>query len=107
MKLTQSDSEKVRSWIAQRCGHMRCFCCGSGRWTLAELTSIQVGFDVHTTRFHYHEGLPVVSVVCENCGHVVHFSTNVMGFQPDAPAIEEVPAATPEASSMVKSSLGG
>lgn len=90
MKFSQADMDKARNWLAQKCGQMRCFCCGSGRWTLAEFASINIGFDVHSTRFHYHEGIPVIAVVCENCGHVVQFAAGVMGFKPDAPPVEEV-----------------
>ncbi len=70
---------------------MRCFCCGQARWQLLDGASIQIGFDTHTTRFHYHEGVPVVSLACENCGHVINFAAVLMGLKPDQPPQEAVP----------------
>lgn len=85
MRLNEADKQRVQLWITSKCGQMRCVCCGTARWTLFDASSLTIGFDVHTTRFHYHEGIPLISVGCENCGHVVFFSANVLGFKPDEP----------------------
>lgn len=93
MRLTDTDKQSVQSWISSKCGKMRCVCCGNARWTLFDASSLAIGFGVHTTRFHYHEGIPLISTACEHCGHVVFFSANMLGFKPDVPPQEEPPKA--------------
>ena len=90
MKLTEADKSKITDWLSKKCGQMRCFCCGTGQWTLVDAATIGVGFDTHTTRFHYHDGVPVVSVACANCGHLVFFSAMMLGLTPDPVASENV-----------------
>ena len=85
MQLTDTDRKKITEWLSEKCGQMRCFCCGNGQWTLAPQSTVLIGFDIHTTRFHYSQGVPIVSVVCSSCGHIVSFSTAMMGFKPDEP----------------------
>jgi hypothetical protein len=85
MLLTDDDKKKVLEWITTKCGAMRCVCCGHGKWELLPPASVVIGVDLHSTRFHYHEGIPVVTIVCTTCGHLVHFSAGVLGFRPDAP----------------------
>lgn len=88
MKLTQTDKEIAAKWIREKCGQMRCVCCGHGKWELIEFSTLAIGFDVRTTRFHYHDGLPMVTVACTNCAHLVNFSPGMMGIKPDAPTSE-------------------
>ncbi|MGI9043938.1 MAG: hypothetical protein ACR2GK_07400 [Gemmatimonadaceae bacterium] len=85
MQLNDADKEKVLQWVQEKCGAMRCICCGTGNWELVQNGAIILGFDVRTTRFHYHEGIPIISIVCTNCGHVVSFAAGVMGFKPEPP----------------------
>lgn len=82
MKLTPENQKIIFDWIGDKCGQMRCTCCGHGAWTIADLSTLQIGFDLDTTRFHYHQGLPVVSIFCNNCGHIIQFSPGVMGIKP-------------------------
>lgn len=91
MKLSDQHRKVVTDWLSERCGQMRCFCCGNGKWQVVDLSGIQVGFDLKTTRFHYHEGLPLVYVACEHCAHIVSFAPAIMGIRADQP-----PAAHPE-----------
>ena len=93
MKLNESDKASVAKWLGDKCGQMRCFCCGNARWQLLENTAIQIGFDTRTTRFHYHEGVPVVMVACENCGHILNFAAALLGLKPEQPPVD--PAAAP------------
>jgi hypothetical protein len=52
--LKPDDKEAITKWLGERCGQMRCFCCGHSRWQLLDESSIQIGFDTHTSRFHSH-----------------------------------------------------
>ena len=51
---------------------------------------VQIGFDLETTRFHYHEGMPTVSIVCETCGHIEFFAPGVIGIKPKPTKEEKV-----------------
>ena len=85
MKLSDADLQKVTDWIKTKCGEMHCVCCGSGSWAITGISTLPIGFDIHTSRFHYHEGLPQIAIACTHCAHLVYFSTAMMGFKPDEP----------------------
>jgi hypothetical protein len=89
MPLTEDDKTKVLDWISTKCGQMRCTCCGTGNWVFNDLPAILLGIDLHTTRFLYHQGFPAVSLLCMNCGHIVFFSSALMGFRPNSPELAE------------------
>ncbi len=90
MDLTDADKQKIADWLNAKCGQMRCFCCGASRWQLAPFSTVPIGFDVHSTRFHYHRGIAQVALICTNCAHMLWFSTDVMGFKPDEPKAHQV-----------------
>lgn len=60
---------------------------GNAQWELLDFSSIQIGFDTQTTRFHYHEGLPLVTIVCKTCGHLVNFAAAAVGLKPADPPV--------------------
>jgi|GEM_PF-1388656 len=91
MQLTEADKQKIADWINDKCGLLRCICCGMSQWTLLDGATIQIGFNLHTTRFHYHEGIPMVSIACTRCGYMLFFNAGVIGFTPDPPPLAEVP----------------
>lgn len=86
MKLNSADQTKVKDWIQAKCGNLRCVCCGHGQWQILDISTLSIGFDTHTTRFHYHDGLPQVTLACGNCAHLVAFSPALMGLKPDEPS---------------------
>jgi hypothetical protein len=90
MQLTEQDKKRILEWINAKCGGMRCTCCGVGNWALNDHATILLGIDIHSTRFFYHAGLPAVSFICVNCGHITFFSSGVIGFKPDQPAVAPV-----------------
>ena len=92
MQLSVQDQNRFREWIQNKPGLMRCTCCGLGNWEIG-LGGIVLGIDLRSTRFFYHQGLPVVSLICKNCGQVLFFSAAVMGFKPDEP--ETIPVSEP------------
>lgn len=59
------------------------------------ISSQNVGYDLHATRFHYHEGVPQITLACNNCGHMLFFSPAVIGIQPDVPERVEIPSEKP------------
>lgn len=89
MQLTKEDQERINSWIRDKCGSIRCFCCGTttNHLTIIPFSTVSVGYNIHTTRFHYHEGIPQIGLACTNCGHIMYFNSAIMGFTPDEPAI--------------------
>ena len=88
MKLTEEDKQRIVSWISDKCGPLKCTCCGGGnktQWSIAEASNVLLGFDLHSTRFHYHEGTTMVNLICSNCGYMLAFNPGIMGFKPDVP----------------------
>jgi hypothetical protein len=97
MQLSEADRQKILDWITQKCGKMRCTCCGNGQWTIIGAATLPIGFDLHTTRFFYSEGIPQISIACNNCGHMLFFNSGIIGFRPDEPAQAEIPPANTSA----------
>jgi len=95
MELTQADQKQIADWLGAKCGAMRCKCCGYMGWQIVPLAMLPIVVDLHSTRFFYSAGQPLVGVTCTNCGHVLFFNPAVIGIKPDVPATAEVPGATP------------
>lgn len=91
MKISQDDKKRFEDWINTKCGIIRCTCCGMRNWTLMDTSTLAIGFDLHTTRFHYAQGIAQITIACTNCGHMLFFSPLIMGFAPDQPIPTEVP----------------
>ena len=99
MPFTQDDLEKIKAWIGDHCGAIRCFMCGAGQWDIqADNAVLPVFYDTSSGRIHYMGGVPLVALVCRKCGHTVFFSTQSMGFIPQPPpeAAEAAEAAAEE-----------
>jgi len=86
MKLNENDQKEIIEWINKKCGQMRCTCCGLGNWSVLDMSTLSLGYDLHSTRFHYHDGIPKITLMCTNCGHMLSFNPNIIGFKPDLPA---------------------
>lgn len=90
MTLSEDDKKKISDWISEKCGQMRCTCCGYGKWQLLDSATLPIGFDVRSTRFYYHQGIPQITVACTNCGHMLFFNPAIMGIRPEAPEEKEI-----------------
>jgi hypothetical protein len=88
VQLSESDQQKIGEWLNERCGSLRCFCCGMTSWVTGG-AYLNVGYDPATAKVNYHEGIPHVSIVCANCGYIMSFSTAVMGLTPITEAQNE------------------
>jgi predicted nucleic-acid-binding Zn-ribbon protein len=84
MKLSQDDQNLVKEWLQEKC-NLRCFCCGYRNFTFEGVATLSIGVDVSTTRIFYSQGLPQVSISCDNCGYIMFFNPNVMGIKPKQP----------------------
>jgi hypothetical protein len=96
MELSQIDQKKIADWLGQKCGQMRCTCCGFSNWQILPMATLPIGIDLRSTRFFYAQGNPQVSVVCTNCGHLLSFSPFLMGIRPDEPKPAPLAAETPK-----------
>jgi len=85
MNIGEAHQKQIIDWIQSKCGAMRCICCGTHQWAILETASLPIGYDLKTTRFFYHQGIPQVALACQNCAHVVYFSANMMGLKADDP----------------------
>ena len=93
MQLTETDRKQIEDWIKEKCGQMRCTCCGYANFTIINVATLPIAFNLHSTRFFYAQGIPQVAIACTNCGHMLFFNTGIMGFQPDEPPPVDVPPA--------------
>jgi hypothetical protein len=98
MKVSKENRDMILDWLKAKCGNLRCMCCGNGKWNLSDISMIHIGFDLDSTRFHYHEGMPAVAIVCDTCGHIEFFASGVLGIKPKAPEIEETKILEPDKS---------
>ena len=71
---------------------MRCICCGQSQWTLIDVATLPIGIDLHTTRFFYSQGIPQISIACNNCGHMLFFNSGILGFNPEDPPPAQIPS---------------
>jgi hypothetical protein len=86
MELTEEDKQRIIHWLNDKCGTMRCTCCGMPNWEVVPIAALPIGVNIHTLRFFYSQGIPYVSIACTNCGNTLFFNTGIIGFRPDAPA---------------------
>lgn len=91
MILSQSDKQIIVDWLQNKCGVMRCTCCGHNVLQLIDIATLPIGFDIRTTRFFYAQGCPQVTVMCQNCGHLIFFNPAIMGLKPIEPQPETTP----------------
>lgn len=88
MTINAEDRDRIVKWLEQKCGQMRCTCCGHARWELLELATLPIGIDLRSTRFYYSQGILQVTIACTNCGHMLFFNPAIMGIKPDEPPVE-------------------
>lgn len=81
MSLTEPEQAQVKNWLEKKCGNLRCACCGNGQWAVTNLVTMPTGFSTSTAQFLPNEGVPQISIVCQNCGHMLFFSTEIMGLK--------------------------
>lgn len=91
MPLTQTDQEKVSRWLEEKCGNLRCSCCGFGRWSILDIATMPIGFNLYSTQFLYNQGVPQVTIFCTHCGHMLFFNPDVIGLLPKGPAQDSGP----------------
>ena len=82
MVINEENKKQIINWLNQKCGVIRCFCCGHQRaWNL-EGATVTIGVDLETFRIHYANGIPQISICCPNCGYIMNFNPLVMGITP-------------------------
>jgi predicted nucleic-acid-binding Zn-ribbon protein len=72
MPLTREQAYKLQQWLNSRGVNLDCPMCGSAQWETGEIVS---GTSIDDTR----NALPMVQVVCVNCGYVMLFAALPIG----------------------------
>ncbi len=72
MPLTREQAYKLQQWLNSRGVNLNCPMCGSAQWETGEIVS---GTSIDDTR----NAVPMVQVVCVNCGHVMLFAALPIG----------------------------
>ena len=89
------DREKATAWLEEKWkGRKECPICGSNSWALPDVVSEVRPFMPRA--WGLTAGLmPLVLVVCDNCGHTLAFNALVMGLvehpEPEVEEAEEQP----------------
>jgi hypothetical protein len=75
----ESHKAKVDAWLNEKCPTLRCSACGKDSFGLPPLGIIP---EVTGMPMWLGGGMPVMSLVCVECGHIELFSAMVMGLFP-------------------------
>ncbi|MFA6408768.1 MAG: hypothetical protein WCW01_01120 [Gammaproteobacteria bacterium] len=82
MPISNETKETIINWLNQKCGVIRCFCCGHQKaWNL-EGAAMTINLDLDSFRIHYADGIPQITICCPNCGYIMNFNPLVMGIKP-------------------------
>ena len=76
MPLTREQAYKLQQWLNSRGVNLDCPMCGSAQWETGEIVS---GTSIEDTR----NAVPMVQVVCVNCGYVMLFAALPIGLGVD------------------------
>jgi predicted nucleic-acid-binding Zn-ribbon protein len=69
----------VAKWLESHAPRMSCSCCGLKNFTVDESVAMTSSLADTKGRINYLAGVPLVSLVCSNCGHVAFFSAKMLG----------------------------
>lgn len=83
MDFTEAEKAKIQAWVGERAPGLRCFCCGSQKWTLLPGAALPVRYNTTSGRIHYMDGFPLVGLMCDHCAHVEWFGPGPMGVKPE------------------------
>ncbi len=72
MPLTREQAYKLQQWLNSRGVNLDCPMCGSAQWETGEIVS---GTSIDDKRV----AVPMVQVVCVNCGYVMLFAALPIG----------------------------
>ncbi len=72
MPLTNEQAHKLQQWLNSRGVNLNCPMCGSAQWETGEIISGRSVIDPGNS-------VPMVQVVCGNCGYVMLFAAVPMG----------------------------
>ena len=79
MPLTNSEVDRLTAWLQNRGVNAACPACTQQQWGLGEIVSMPVDTRLGADMTAQH--LPVVSLVCGNCGFMMMFSAKLVGLR--------------------------
>lgn len=86
-KLTSEDHSKIHEWFTTKTGGKlsRCPMCGAAEWAVIDLMG---ELRVATRDFIIgpdSQNLPLISLICKQCGHMAFFNAAYLGIVGPAP----------------------
>jgi hypothetical protein len=82
MPLDPTDQQKVRDWLTAKCGAGQCSLCTGKVWRVGETLAVpQITLPASAT-FTPGPIAVLISIVCDNCGHVAFLSASICGLLP-------------------------
>jgi len=93
-KLTEEETQKATAWLNEHAKVGKCSMCGNLNWSVVPV--------IFNSTIYYPGGglrvggasVPLISIICSNCGHMEFFSAVVIGLlprEPDAQATVKSP----------------
>jgi hypothetical protein len=80
--ISQEQLQKLDKWMQKKNVRIACECCGSTRWSAEDIISAPT-FSAGNINFG-GPTVPMVQVVCTNCGNVRLFAAVPIGLIPEA-----------------------
>jgi predicted nucleic-acid-binding Zn-ribbon protein len=76
MPITQGQFQKLAKWMADKNIRISCDTCGHTGFAPNDIVVLSIHRD---GAIHPSETAPVLQMVCQNCGHIVHFAARPIG----------------------------
>jgi predicted nucleic-acid-binding Zn-ribbon protein len=74
---------EITAYLQEKTKHADCPTCGTNNWTV--MSAVEVGITLmfikrlHETPQSPRESVPVITIVCSNCGHLKHYAGLMIG----------------------------
>lgn len=74
---------QIEQWLRSHQVELSCPSCHQKNFSVDQQLAMTNSIDENTTRINYLFGFPLVTLICNNCAHVMFFSAKQMGVLKD------------------------
>ena len=77
MPLNETQKKKFERWLNSKMTSQQCVVCSANQWQTGEIVMAPTfsGGGIHLGG----PGVPMIQLLCTNCGQVVHFAAKAIG----------------------------
>lgn len=77
--LNEKEQEKINEWLSSKGVSRLCESCGKDAWVPGPVVRA-IGIDTSVGEADWdNASIPMVQVLCENCGYIRHYSAGLIG----------------------------